>query len=150
MKPVRTWILIADAGRARVLESLGAGKGARPVDGLASVSNLPSTTHEIVTDRQARTHESANATRHAIEPRTDPREQLKQSYLEMLAAELDKRLQAHAFDKLIVVAPPSALGMLRAAFSPHVKQVIVGELDKDLTKTPDHELGSHLADIYKL
>lgn len=150
MKPHRTWILIADAGRARVLESVGMGKGAHPVDGLSSESSLPSTTHEMVADRQSRTQESSNPTRHAIEPRTDPREQLKRHYLEMLADELDKRLRASAFDKLIVVAPPHALGVLRAAFSDPVKAVIVAELAKDLTKTPDHELAGHLADHIRL
>lgn len=150
MKPHRTWILIADAGRARVLESLGAGKGARAVDGLASEANLPSTTHEMVTDRQSRAQESSSPTRHAIEPRTDPREQLKRNYLEMLADELDKRLAANAYEKLIVVAPPHALGVLRGAFSDRVRGVVTAEVAKDLTKTPDHELGSHLEDHIRL
>lgn len=150
MKPDRTWILIADAGRARVLESLGFGKGARPVDGFASESNLPSTTHEMVADRQSRSQESSSPTRHAIEPRTDPREQLKRHYLEMLADDLDRRLQANEYEKLIVVAPPHALGVLRAAFSDRVKGVVTAELAKDLTKTPDSELGSHLADHIRL
>jgi protein required for attachment to host cells len=150
MKPVRTWILIADAGRARVLENLGPGKGTRPVSGLESVSTLPDSTHDIVSDRQGRSFESSGATRHPLEPRTDPREQVKRNYLEMLAGQLEERLQAGAFDRLVVVAPPQALGMLRGAFSDHVKAVVTGELAKDLTKIPDHDLASHLEDHVRL
>jgi protein required for attachment to host cells len=150
MKPLRTWILIADAGRARVLENLGPGKGTTPVDALASEALLPSTTHAIVADRQSRSMESANPARHAIESRTDPREQLKRGYLELLADNLDKNLRAGRYDRLIVVAPPSALGVLRSAFSELVKAVVADELAKDLTKTPDHELGPHLADVIRL
>jgi protein required for attachment to host cells len=150
MKSVRTWILIADAGRARVLENLGPGKGARLVDGLSSEAGLPSTTHAIVTDRQPRSIESSSPARHPIEPKTDPREQMKRGYLEMLASELDRHLAAGDYDRLIVVAPPHALGVLRSAFSDRVKAVMAGELAKDLTKTPDHELGQHLADHVRL
>jgi protein required for attachment to host cells len=149
MKPVRTWILIADSGRARVLENLGPGKGTTPVDGLASEASLPAT-HEIVSDRQGRSFESSNATRHPMEPRTDPREQLKVSYLGMLVDQLEHRLQAGAFDRLVVVAPPHALGVLRGQFSDRLKAAIRGELAKDLTKTPDHDLPSHLEDFVRL
>jgi protein required for attachment to host cells len=150
MQPIRTWILIADAGRARVLENLGPGKGTRPVDGLASESALPSTTNEIVADRQGRSFESTGATRHPMSPPTDPRKQMKREYLEMLADQLDERLQSGAFDRLVVVAPPPALGVLRGAFSNRVSGAITGELAKDLTKTPDHDLGPHLADIIRI
>ncbi|MGE0767276.1 MAG: host attachment protein [Hyphomicrobiaceae bacterium] len=150
MKPIRTWLLIADAGRARVLETLGPGKGLHPVDGLASESALPSSTNEIVGDRQGRSFESSGATRHPLTPPTDPRKQLKRAYLELLADQLDERLRAGAFDRLVVVAAPAALGMLRDAFSDRVTAAITGELAKDLTKTPDHELGPLLADVVRI
>jgi len=150
MKPIRTWILIADAGRARVLENLGPGKGTRPLDGLASVSAIPSSTNEIVADRQGRSFESSSATRHPLTPPTDPRKQLKRAYLEMVADQMDEHLQAGAFDRLVVVAPPTALGVLRGAFSDRVSAAITGELPKDLTKTPDSELGPLLGDVIRI
>lgn len=149
MKPVRTWILIADGGRARVLENLGPGKGAREVQQMASHADLPRT-HDLVTDRQSRVHESGNATRHAIEPKTDPHEQLKHKHLEAIAAHVDASLAAGAFDRLVVVAPPHVLGILRTAFTDRVRAAVTGELGKDLTKTPDHELASHLGDHVRL
>jgi protein required for attachment to host cells len=150
MKHDRTWILIADAGRARVLESLGPGKGTRPVDGLSSESPIPSSTHDIVADRQGRSFESSNTMRHPLTPRTDPRDEMKRSYLEMLADQLHHRFLAGAFDRLVVVAPPSALGILRDAFSPQLAGAVTGELTKDLTKVPDHDLGPLLADVVRI
>jgi protein required for attachment to host cells len=150
MKHHRTWILIADAGRARVLESLGPGKGVHSVDGMASEASIPSSTHDIVADRQGRSFESSNTMRHPLTPRTDPRDEMKRNYLEMLADQIHERLQAEAFDRLILVAPPAALGILRAALSPQVGAAVAGELAKDLTKVPDHELGSHLAEVIRI
>ena len=49
---------------------------------------------------------------------------------------LDKRLSEKAYDRLVIVAPPKALGDLRAALSAHVRPLIYAELDKDLVKIP--------------
>lgn len=150
MKSIRTWILIANAGRARVLQNLGPGKGATPVDGLDSISTLPSSTNEIVEDRQGRSFESVGSVRHPLTPATDPRKKVKREYLEMLADQLDERLKVGEFDKLVVVAPPPALGVLRGAYSDRLSAAISGEIAKDLTKTPDHELNAHLEDVVRL
>jgi|LNFM01.1.fsa_nt_gb protein required for attachment to host cells len=150
MKPVRTWILIADAGRSRVLETLGPGKGAHEVAGMTSDADLAASTHEMVDDRQGRSFESSGATRHPLVPRTDPRDLAKRSYLEGVAERIDQSASDRAFDRLVVVAPPQALGILRAAFSDRVKAAIVGEVAKDLTKVPDHDLAPHLADHVRL
>lgn len=143
MKPTRTWILIADSGRARVLENLGPAKGAAEVAGMKFAADLPAT-HDIVSDRQGRSFESTSATRHPMEPKTDPRERLKHDFLAKVATEIDARLGQASFERLVVVAPPHALGILRDLFSDRVRATLTGEVAKDLTKTPDHELAAHL------
>jgi protein required for attachment to host cells len=149
MKPTRTWILIADSGRAHVLENLGPGKGVRRVEGLDRVADLPRT-HDIVDDRQGRSFESSSATRHALTPPSDPRERLKRDFLASVATEISERLAAGAFDRLIVVAPPHALGTLRQAIPDKLRAAVAGEVAKDLTKTPDREIASHLEDVIVL
>jgi len=52
-----------------------------------------------------------------------------------------------AYDQLILVAAPSALGDLRAALSPEVRAKVVAEVPKDLTKTPDAAVAEHLKDV---
>jgi protein required for attachment to host cells len=149
MKPTRTWIVVADSGRAHVLENLGPGKGAHRVSGLDLETDLPPT-RDIVTDQQTRTFESAGPGRHPVTPKTDPREQLKERFLQDLADRLDERLAAGDLDRIILVAPPHALGVLRGAISDKLKGVVTGEVAKDLTKTPDHDLASHLTDVIRL
>jgi protein required for attachment to host cells len=149
MKPHRTWIVIADSGRGRVLEHIDGGRGAHPVAGLAFEADLPPT-HDIVTDRRSRAFEKGNPTRHAIEPKTDPREQLKRQHLAALADALDARLAAGAFDRLVLVAPPHALGVLRDCLTDKLRSAVKGELAKDLTRTPDHELAGHLEPVIRI
>lgn len=143
MKPVRTWIVIADAARARVLEQVGKGKPLTQVDGLTLETELKPT-HEIVSDRAGRNF--GDFPRHAFDSKTDPHRLEKRRFVEHVAAMLDDKAGADAFDRLVLVAPPQALGDLRAALTPRLASAVHAELAKDLTKTPDQDLMSHLED----
>lgn len=149
MKPVRTWILIADGAKARVLESTGPGHGLRSVDGMVFETDHPPT-HEIVDDREGRSFSSVGPGRSAMEPPTDPRRLLKRDFARGLAQALHEALGADRYDRLVIVAAPAALGDLRAAVSDQVRAKVVGELAQDLTKTPDHEVASHLTTVLAL
>jgi protein required for attachment to host cells len=144
MKPKRTWVLIADASRARILEQIGTGADLHEVAGTRIEVHIPAA-RDIVSDKQGTTMISGGATRHAYTPHTDPHREAKRRFLISLAARLEQSLAAGAFDCLVLVAPPQALGDLRAAMSAHLAERVIREIDKDLTKVPDHEIPGHLA-----
>jgi protein required for attachment to host cells len=50
---------------------------------------------------------------------------------------------AASYDELVLAAPAHTLGVIRKALSSQVSAKLVGEVDKDLTKTADHELNAH-------
>ena len=143
MKPKRTWILIADAGRARILEGDGLGHGLTQVAGMHFETDLPPT-HEIVDDRQPRSFESVGSARHAISVGEDPHRKEKRKFIESLADVLEDHLDKKSFDRLVVVAPPQALGDFREALSERMRTRVVNEVAKDLTKTPNQEIVGHL------
>lgn len=146
MKPTTTWILIADGAHARLFANRGPGKGIEAVEGgVINGDHRPDS--ELVRDRLSRTFESVGDTRHAIAPKTDPHRELKRDFAGQLADLLDRRLAEKAYDRLILVAPPKALGDLRAALSEQVKPHVYAELDKDLVKTPTAELPQHLGAV---
>jgi protein required for attachment to host cells len=143
MKQTRTWILIPDGGCARVLTSTGADHHLTEVPGLSFEADLPAS-HELGTDRPGRSHESQGHARHAIEPNVDQHAQLKQKFVASVVDALTDKHNEGAFDKLIIVAPPTVLGMIRPQLKGRLRDVTVHEVDKDLTKTPNHEIASHL------
>lgn len=146
MKPTTTWILIADGAHARIFSNSGPGKGIVAVKGgVMEGDHRPD--DELVSDSLGRSFESSGNMRHAIAPRTDPHRELKRTFAVQLAEMLDQRLAEKAYDRLVIVAPPSALGDLRAALSEHVKPLVSAELNKDLVKTPTVELPQHLAEV---
>ena len=121
MKPTTTWILIADGARGRLFANRGPGKGLELLD--ESLDADHRATHDIVDDRLGRTHESVGASRHAISARHDPHRELKRDFAVRLAKMLDRRRSEHAYDRLVLVAPPSALSDLREALSEFCAQL---------------------------
>jgi protein required for attachment to host cells len=146
MKPTKTWVLIADGARARILERDGPGHALQAIERLVFHGDH-SATHDLVSDQQGRSFSSHGPGRSAIEPHSDPHRELKATFARALADVLARELAQHAFDRLIVVAAPVTLGDLRAAFSDPVSKMIVGEVAKDLTKLPNADVAAHLTHV---
>ena len=146
MKPTHTWILIADGARARILQNDGPGKGLHEMSG-GVFQGEHAATHEIMSDRTGRSYSSAGPGRSAIEAHSDPHRELKKQFAHRLADALALGLRRKAYDRLVIVAAPSALGDLRAALSEQVRAKVIREIAKDLTKTPDSEVAGHLGDV---
>jgi protein required for attachment to host cells len=144
MKPIRTWVLIADAARARVFETMGKGTGLAMVPNMSLDAELaPSRT--LGTDRPGRTFESVGSARHALESPSDLHREQKRQFARRIADAIEERHAAESFDRLVVVAPAVTMGDLRAALSEKVRAAVITELVADLTNTPVSELPAHLS-----
>jgi protein required for attachment to host cells len=149
MRKTNTWILIADGARARFLENEGPGKGLAPAPLPPQEAKLDRD-RDVYSDRPGRVQESVGGAHHAVARRVDWHRFEKEQFAGRLAKLLDEASGAHRFDKLVLVAPPRTLGDLRAALAPATRAKVSGELDRDLTQIPDHDLPSHLAGVVAL
>ncbi|MFY0610379.1 MAG: host attachment protein [Hyphomicrobiaceae bacterium] len=147
MKPTITWIVIADGAHAHVLRNDGPGKGVSAVEGLVFDGDH-SRSSGIMSDRPGRTFSSVGNARHALEPPTDAHDELKARFVKQIADVLLDCVDD--YNRLILVAPPEALGLLRKSLPASVARKVTGELGKDLTHLPDAELPSHLGDTLAL
>jgi protein required for attachment to host cells len=149
MKSKRTWILLADGAHARVHMNIGVGKGLEPVpDGTFDEPILPN--RDMGTDKPGRTYDSSGKGRHSLQAKKDPHSQAKVNFARQLATFLDTGHADGRFDRLILVAPPEMLGDLRAAISEPVRQLVYGQLAKDLVHLNEQELSAHLTDLLAL
>jgi protein required for attachment to host cells len=146
MKSKRTWVVIADGGHAKVFETEGRAGELAPVVDMMFSADLPAN-RDILTDRPGRTFESHGHGRHAMENPSDPHRQLKREFAKKLGGILQTKLMEKRFDRLVLVAPPAALGDLRDVLAKDVQAKVVAELAHDLVKTPHNELASHLKDV---
>jgi protein required for attachment to host cells len=141
-----TWILVADGERAAFFHNEGPGKGLQPISELGERRHGPDT-HDMVSDKQGSMHGGPGTSGSAaLLPRNDPHEAEEKRFVEHLAKELDQAAQAKRFDRLIIVAPPHALGNIRKALSAATAKLVTAEYHKDLTKNTSAEIAAHLED----
>ena len=138
---IKTWIVVADAAHARVFEQVGAGP-IQALPDLVFARKVP-TDRELFSDRPARAVDSVGG-RHALE-RHDRGKEHRATFVRTFAEPIERGALAGAFDRLVLVCAPHALGEVRAALGPHATQRVVKEIDKDFAKVPDAELVRRLA-----
>jgi len=138
-----TWICVADAGHLRILRSSGPGT---PVERIVHEVHQRDHSKDFA-DRPGRAFESADISRHAMEPGEDPARRDKRD----AAADIGKRLSDHAqkqdFQRLILVAPPQFMGDLRKHLSAAASNAVIAEIDKDLTGESDASIRDRLAEV---
>ncbi len=144
-----TWILIADATRARILKNDGPGRGIEAVEGLVFRSEHRKL-GEIMADRPGRVFESAGSLRHGLEYASDAVREDDRAFAKSLVSVLQNALGRKEYDRLVIVASNRMLGEIRAALPEKVKASVYAEIGKDLTQIPNSDLPKHLADILSI
>jgi protein required for attachment to host cells len=136
------WVVVCDGAKALVLEN--AGSRMRPNLTTRQVFEQPSMSdRELSADKPGRAISSVGSMRSAVE-QVDRHDQDEQRFLTEIADHLDKAVLAGETPSLIVVAPARAIGILRRAYSSHVKQALRAEVEKDFVKLPVKEIERHL------
>lgn len=147
MRKPTIWVLIADGQRARLLETTGRNAPLSQALGQEFIGNaLPS--RDINADRPGRYSGGPGGQHHAMDWPTDPHRHEKREFARWLAEEMEEYRKKGKFERLIVVAPPQTLGDLRAEMSDALKETLRGEMNKDLTKIPVHELPEYLEEVW--
>ena len=145
MKPIVTWVLVADGAYAQVFEHGGPGKGLTAIKEL-HFEQEPLRARDINSDRPGRHAGGGVGNRSGMEE-ADPVDVREQRFVKSVAEKLETMRQQGRFDRLIIAAAPSALGDLRPALSDQVKQTIMAELPKDLTNVPNGQLERHFEQL---
>jgi protein required for attachment to host cells len=102
---------------------------------------------DLRSDRPGASFHSDATVHHGIAPRHDPQEMEAEKFAKHVAQELNVMEGDAAFDVLILVAPAQTLNVIRRELNTGTHAKLGGTLNKDLTKTPDGALWSHLQDF---
>lgn len=145
MKGLRTWVLVADGQRGRIYASEAPGAGL--VAASEELGQKLSPSRELGTDKPGRSFDSLGGQRHALAPRADWHDQAKELFARALAKRLDEAALRGEYDRLVLVAPPTMLGDLRATLGAAAAERVVAELAKDLTHLPLHELPARVREV---
>jgi protein required for attachment to host cells len=137
------WVVVCDGGKALIFENSGS-PAAVELNEREVREHTGAPTHQQGTDQPGRVYQSFGSARSAV-GQTDWHDEAERDFLESMARRLDAAIAAGETADLIIIAAPRALGMLRAAYSPAIRQALRGEIDKDWVKVPIREIEKRLA-----
>ena len=126
-----TWILVADNCRARIFV---ADKSAAPLNEIRTLTYPEARLHEgdLVSDKGGRDR-SPGVASHGFNGEDSHKQDNAERFAAQVCAELESARNAGALRKLYVIAAPSFLGMLRRHQSGPLRQLIAGEIDKNVS-----------------
>lgn len=142
-----TWILIADASRARLFASPKKGQPWKLVDEFDHPESRMKN-RDINMKEQGRTRQSFGAGhRPRMEPDTEPKEVEAEHFAHELVEKLSDGLTHKSYSSLALVAPPHFLGLLRSMLDDQASKHVVATVDKDYTDSDVRELAERLDDV---
>jgi protein required for attachment to host cells len=139
-----TWIVVGHRAGARIVAHTRS--GLELVDTIEHAAGRLKDS-EMGSDRPGRAFSSAGPGRSAHSPHESARDHAAQGFANQLAETLRAARNEHRFDRLVLVAEPRFLGMLRASLDAATAALVHDEAHKDLAHVPLHDLRSHLSDI---
>ena len=136
----KTWVLVADSKKARLFEYE---HSREPWSETACFVN-PDAGRRAATDRPPRVQESVGAARHAIEPRTDPKDKANARFASALIAALRAGRDEQRFQSLVIAAAPRFLGTLHGELDKDLQQCVRREIRRNLTGLDSAGIRSYL------
>jgi len=142
---METWILVADASRARIFD-LQDGQRLKLVREISNPRGR-ARAQDLVSDEPGRLAKGkGRQVLSAMDPRTSPHEVEAKHFAAELGHALHDGQMHQRYGSLALVAPPHFLGLLRKELHPEVDKLVVSAAHSDYTHVAEHELTHHLGD----
>lgn len=142
-----TWIVSANAGRARFYSQTAANAPLQEVEDMVNEAVRQRTMDLIESDKLGPTAATTSAhntggqlPNKAYEPAQTPEQHEAERFARDIASYLQRANQEGRFDQLCLVASPKFLGVLRKLLGPELAAKVKMELDKDYTSFAGRDL----------
>ena len=137
------WILVTDSSEARIYSARNLRSELELVDTLThEASRLHA--RDLGSDVPGRVHDRFGPGRHSLDQGQQLKHTEKQRFAREIAARLAEAQQQRKFDRLVVMAGPEFLGILRDCLDKSVAETVIAEVSKDLVAHDVAAIRTHL------
>ncbi len=142
--PHDAWVLVADSEKALFLRNEG-DEEYMNLEVIREMEQDNPPNREQAANRRGRVSNGGGGGEHrsAVED-TDWHRMNKEQFAKDISAKLYELAHKGRYDKLLIAAAPLVLGEMRKEMHQEVTNKMIGELDKNLTNLPIHEIEEHL------
>jgi protein required for attachment to host cells len=136
-----TWILVANRTGARIFV-----RAARKL-GLVSEFDHPAGRPRDTDIEVGRAHRTFDRHRQGNDPRSSPHEHSAEDFAKALAAELRVGRTERHVDRIVLVAEPHFLGLIRSELDDATSRLLASNVPKDLVKADVKEIEARVNDV---
>ena len=135
-----TWVVVADSSRGKIyVQDKPGGELQEAVDLVHPSARLQG--KDLKSDRAGAHVGAFGQGAHVFAARTEAREHEAESFAKEIAERLEGARNGGEFQKLVLMAPPEFLGLLREQLGDELRKLVVEEIAKDLvTRSADEVL----------
>ena len=137
-----TWILVANASSANLYMNNGPKKGLEKISEYEHAASREKAS-DLVSDRPGHFKSAGNG-HGAYVPPSDPKQNEAQQFASKLTRDLEQGRTSNAFQRLILVAPPQFMGLIKNSASQALMGMMTDHFEKDYTKVDEKTLADHL------
>jgi len=136
------WIVIAESSRAKIYTTDSSMKALVELEGFVHTDSRRHA-HDITSDLPGR-NIGKDGSHHALEKETDVKEEEAILFAQQIDNYLLTGRNENRFSKLVLIAAPAFLGLLRNHMDAQVAKMVVHEVRKNLVKCNVAEIREHL------
>ena len=140
------WVVVADAGRARVFEAESLkGELVEIMDKADPLRRIPE--NELASDEPGRNRGPSGIGSHGMQEKVTLQEAEDRRFAGELVDDIRHALDTNRISSFFMMAPPHFLGILRNTMPDHVAKALAGDLNKDLTTHSVADIKAHLGGL---
>lgn len=128
---VITRVVVADERGAVFLDATGLNAPLQVRSTLLN-DNAGLKNRDLESDKAGRGNDSSGRGRHGVDGERSTRRHLLELFARQVATQVDEARKRNEFNKLVLVAGPRLLGLLREGLPVPSRALVVAEIDKDL------------------
>jgi len=125
------WVVVANQAGASVYNASQRGEIMALVDEFVHEAGKAHF-QELVSDGPGRVHDRQGSARHSMEPDVGVQQDSIRRFAGKIVDYLEAAAERGAYRRLIIVAAPAFLGIVRKHVQPHLAKRIVAEIPKDI------------------
>ena len=141
--PWESWVVVCDGAKALIMQNAGDNQ-LMNLQVHETMAQPNEADRDIGAGKPGRSHQANGQSGSAVEE-TSWHDQAEETFLKRVAAKLDDLVHEKDAKRIVLVAPPKALGQIRPSLSADTQAAITAEVAKDLTNFPIDQIERHLA-----
>jgi protein required for attachment to host cells len=130
----KMWVAVIDGAQGIILENEGTATEPK-LSAIRTYSQHNPPTREQARDQPGRVYDSGGQRRSSVEV-PDLHRRAEDDFVTEIVADLEKQAAAGGFAKIVIAAPPAALGIVRKAMGRQLQPLVVKEIAADYTGMP--------------